>query len=319
MVLQEAYTADQTFEKPVWNTKEPADPSHGWHTTACRKSPRVPNSTCRQNGTRVCLASNFFWPLRHMRSSKDDLKSDDAEDDAEPTDPESSSSELEIPSLEGLDSSSEGAPAIPVGGGMAAAPAAVVEVPSAAEATMLPATGPSQGEIVATSAEIRFTKEDRTTPSCARMEDSQFPIGYDPVTNPSLSHPELGGGEDMEISWGLTINANSIVEFWAVFSEWVGRSLGGVERKVLMLKDRLKSKSRSAVPPPSVDTMATVPMADNDAEVFWLYMGELGYNWEISKSFAWGSCQPFGQNWGWCNMACTTIFLWLFSPILKAL
>ena len=53
-----------------------------------------------------------------------------------------------------------------------------------------------------------------------------------------------------------------------------------------MLKDRLKSKSRSAVPPPSVDTMATVPMADNDAEVFWLYMGELGYNWEISKSFA---------------------------------
>ena len=60
MVLQEAYPADQTFEKPVWNTKEPADPSHGWHTTACRKSPRVPNSTCRQNGTRVCLASNFF-------------------------------------------------------------------------------------------------------------------------------------------------------------------------------------------------------------------------------------------------------------------
>lgn len=132
-----------------------------------------------------------------MRSSKDDLQSDDAEDDAEPTDPESSSSELEIPSLEGLDSSSEGAPAIPVGGGMAAAPAAVVEVPSAAEVTMLPATGPSQGEIVATSAETRFTKEDRTTPSCARMEDSQFPIGYDPVTNPSLSHPELGGGEDI--------------------------------------------------------------------------------------------------------------------------
>lgn len=168
-----------------------------------------------------------------IQAMADDLKSDDAEDDAEPTDPESSSSELEIPSLEGLDSSSEGAPAIPVGGGMAAAPAAVVEVPSAAEATMLPATGPSQGEIVATSAETRFTKEDRTTPSCARMEDSQFPIGYDPVTNPSLSHPELGG----------------------------------VERKVLMLKDRLKSKSRRAVPSPSVDTMATVPMADNDAEV----------------------------------------------------
>ena len=128
--------------------------------------------------------------------SKDDLKQrdksddadgaeDDVEDEAEPTDPDSSSSELEIPSLDFLASSAEGVPAVPVADGTSAAPAAVVEVPS-------------DGETAATSAETRFTEEDRPTPCLARMEqDSQFPIGYDPVTNPSLSHPELGGGEDM--------------------------------------------------------------------------------------------------------------------------